>query len=225
MDDIRFWLNGRRDYTTGVVLYLKHGSDPLLIRLFRDEAVSDFKKQKLAQALQQMLPAKAGSPAKIPIIPKIPVPAIPEIPTANRWSRQRDALEESLYQQWKPVYQEMMNLCARIGDVARAGLKDPNKEQEAGRMALRILELDDECDRLYYNRDHYKEHKTMPEEKKPVEMSLDPKLWPKKLTNHQRYVLKFKRDLVADPGNVKAAGLLQKHEWAVAEYKRLLNMA
>lgn len=91
-------------------------------------------------------------------------------------------------------------------------------------MALQILDLDDQCDALYQKRDHYQEHKRLPEEKQPMEISQDPMLWPKMLTNHQRYAREFKKKLEKDAANTSAASHLQKHEWAVGEYKKLLKM-
>lgn len=224
MDDIRNWFNTGKKYADGVKLYLQHGKDPLLTRLFTAEGYSDFKMKKLTSALDEMItPRKPVAPIAKPHEKKPdPSPAIttPE----SKWRKNRDSVEESLYQKWKPIFLEMQNLVARIGDVARAGVFDASKEQEAGRMALRILDLDDECDILYYNRDHYQQHGKMPLEEKPMEISLDHLLWPKRLANHKRYVRKFTNDLKKDPSNITAAEYLQKHEWAVAEYEKLLKM-
>ncbi len=227
MDDIRRWFNGQRNYDAGVKLYLVHGKDPQLKRLFTVEGYTPFKLQKLTSALDAIL---SGKPVPVKSTPVLKTgTAVSKIetlpsPPQPKWNKDRDEVEQALWLQWKPVFAEMMNLMARIGDVARAGITDPAKEEEAGRMALRILDLDDMCDTLYYNRDYYQQYKELPREEKPIEISLDYLLWPKRLANHKRYVRKFKNDLVKDPSNIEKAALLQKHEWAVSEYEKLLKM-
>jgi hypothetical protein len=240
MDDIRIWFNGARKYEDGVQLYLKYGKDPLLIKLFTQESYSDFKLKKLTSALDDILSTNCKKPVTLANFQRVVTETPGQIKTevaANldkleaehklpekKWPDVRDPILEALYLKWKPVFAEMMNLVARVGDIARAGKTDPNKKEEAGRMALRILDLCDECDTYYFNRDHYIEKKALPVEKKPIDISLDPLLWPKLLQNHSRYVRQFKRDLEKDPSNIQKAEYLKKHEWAVSEYKKLLKM-
>lgn len=235
MDDIRKWFNGKKNYAEGVALYLKYGKDAMLKKLFTVEAESDFKKKKLVSALDEMLSGvvyvkkdrpgfrlKDYAPA---ILKKAEELRIENMPLHEiRWPDDRDETLQSLWLNWKALFGEMMNLSARIGDVARAGMKDPNKKEEAGRMALRILDLDDECDKLYAQRDFYLVNKKLPEDKGPVELSLDPNQWYKKLTNHQKYARTFRTRLNKDAADTEAAELLKKHEWAVHEYKKLLKM-
>jgi hypothetical protein len=225
MDDIREWFNGKRDYTSGVELYLAHGDDDLLIRLF-SEGFSEFKMKKLVAALEEIL-----SPTALPKKAEIYPPPAEDQPNENkiaenRWSKKRDEVEEALYHEWDKIYSEMMNLVARVGEMSREATnrKDKLKIDEAGRMALRILNLDDQCDAIYFKRDFYRENKRLPEDDKPITISLDPNLWPKRLQNHQRYAREFRKQLDKNTSNAAAAAFLKKHEWAVSEYKKLLKM-
>lgn len=75
---MREWLNGSRDYASGVKLYQEHGDDPLLIRMFA-EPESEFKKKKLVAALQGIWdnrkgPKQAVSTPKPIQSPSKPVP-------------------------------------------------------------------------------------------------------------------------------------------------------
>lgn len=229
MNDIRDWYNGRRNYKEGVALYLKHGNNAQLKRLFTAEAETPFKKEKLISAIGEILvPQKKlksfslhkEGPEIIKRINNLIQPA------EKRWRQEdnQDDIEKALYLQWKPLFAEMMNLVARVGDVARAGTKDPSKKDEAGRMALRILELDDQCDDIYFNRDFYLKNKKLPAEEKLVDISLDPNKWHTRLESHKRYVRRFRNALDKDPSNLSAAEFLKKHEWAVGEYKKLLHI-
>lgn len=237
MEEIRIWFNGKRDYAAGVALYLKHGSDPTLKRLFTAEGYSDFKNTKLKTALESLL---AGNktlptggikevilvPAKDFIEPKSPdrVPEQKIIPPEKSWNENPDATESALKAKWKPLYAEMMYLVANLEAPARQGLKDPNKKEEAGRMALKILDLAEQCKAIYSDRDYYRTHGVLPGEKKPVDIALDSALWHKKLDNAQHYIAKFKRRLEKDPSDVKAAQLIKKWETVELEYKKLLKM-
>ena len=231
MDDIRKWFNGDRNYEKGIQLYLKYGTDPILTRLFTVEGYSDFKNQKLQSALDDIL---AGSPVRdssndiAPDPSKFSVISKPTIPSSESnetsWPEVKDEVITSLYSKWKPFYAEMMNLVARIGDIAKAGKNDSSKRKEAGLMAFRILELEDLCDQMYSERNYYLKEGKLSEQNTPIEIASDPSLWYKKLHNHQRYVREYSAALKKNAGDVNKAVLLEKHKWAVSEYKKLLKM-
>src|SRR6185436_9263303 len=91
---------------------------------------------------------------------KDPAPAPEEIQSdqkpEKRWPEKiEDPVLTALKAQWKPLFAEMMSLTSRIYDVAKAGLHDEQQKREAGKMAHRILDLDDECEEIYIKRDHY----------------------------------------------------------------------
>jgi flagellar biosynthesis chaperone FliJ len=117
-----------------------------------------------------------------------------------------------------------MNLTARVGDIARAGKTDPLKKIEAGRMALRILDLDDQLDQIYQERDMYRKNGQLPDKRPYGEPCIDFKQMPVKLANHQKYVRDYKAKLAKSPGNTNLAHQLQKHEWFVSHYKKELNL-
>lgn len=221
MDDIREWLRGSRDYNTGAKLYLIHGRDAKLRRVF-SEPVSDFKKKRLVEELTALLTKKVAVVKKVEVTKE---KAIEHIAVSDRkWSKQPDATENALREQWKPLFAEMMNLSSRIYEVAKAGQTDPALKQEAGKMAHRICDLDDLCDEIYQKRDHYLKYGKLPAEKKPVELVVDPVKIPVALENAKRYVRMYKNKLKKNPGDVNAAEIIKKYEWAVNEYKRILKL-
>lgn len=221
MDDIRNWLNSKRDYNEGVQLFLKYNDDELLTRLFTQEGYSEYKFKRLVSSLEGMISRK---PADKP--PKRQEPVAEQTKPINKWNKKRDEVEESLFLQWRQKYNDMIRLQALVGDLSKIATrnKDKSKMDEAGRMALKILELDDDCDGIFWRRDFYKENRRLPEDDTPIKIAVDPSLWYKKLHNHQRYVRQFKKRLEKDLGDVDAAALLKKHEWAASEYKKLLKM-
>lgn len=227
MESIRIWLNGARLYSSGVKLYAQYGDNTLLKRLFAEPGTTDFKVKKLSQALEVLVAVDSKeSTKKVEMIektqPSQPFSAAP-VKTSKGWSEKMDAVEAALNARWKPVFAEMMDLCSRVGDVAKMGLKDPLKKVEAGKMALRILDLDDECEKYYAQREHYVQHGTMPDAKPYGEPCIDANLIPVKLANAERYVREYKIKLAKDPADVKTAEQIKKHQWFVDHYKQVLK--
>jgi len=228
MENIRTWLNGTRNYDAGIQLYIEHGGDTLLKRLFTQEGFSEYKLKRLTSALQDLLkphPKQNHQTPHTTSVLEAPAPMKGRA-TERKWSTERDEVEQSLFLQWKEKYSEMINLSARVGDISKEATikKDQSKIAEAGRMALRILDLDDECDVIFGIKEFYKTNGRLPDDEGPLEIAVDPKLWYKKLHNHQRYLRKFRVRVDQDPTDTDAATLLKKHEWAVSEYKKLLKM-
>lgn len=221
MDAIRSWLKGPKHYNDGAALYLKHGTDIKLKRVFR-EAESPFKKQLLEDTLRKMLQKQVVVEEKQAEQKVVAIASVgwPE----KKWPDERDNILQALWEQWKPLFAEMMYLCNTIYDVAKAGETDAAKKIEAGKMAHRILDIDEECDEIYRKRDHYLQHQALPQEEKAMELVVDPLKIPLALQNEQRYVRDYKNKLKKDPTNIKAAEQLKKHEWAVEQYKKILKI-
>lgn len=231
MEAIRIWLNGRRDYKTGVRLYSLFGKDMLLKRSFL-EAETPYKRNRLIEELQKLVAVckpvmrvtanqLQEMAVKAPVAPA--APKVPENIYEYRWSPNPDQVERSIYLRWKQKYVELMDLVSRVGDVARAGEKDHSQKEEAGRMALRILNLDDEVEEIYAERNYYldkgKQKATYPY----GEPCQDPLLIPTKLQNAMRYVRQYKTALAKDPADTAAANNLEKHQWFVSYYKKMLK--
>jgi DNA repair exonuclease SbcCD ATPase subunit len=146
----------------------------------------------------------------------------------NGWPVAMDETMKALHAQWKEKFLAMVDLQSRIYEVGRAGIKDLAKEKEAGTMALQILDLRDEVIAIYKKRDYYIEHNKLPEEPTAVDDCLDPKLWPVKLQNAQRYVREYNAQLKQmDPSSNKYIKKLQKRDqWQteVDKYKTLLKL-
>lgn len=262
METIRKWLNGSRDYTSGVQLYMVHGTDKNLHRLFTAEGYSDFKNKKLLEALQALL-AGQGAAVITTALPagkaalsanKLAQDTNKSAPLANslvdmqaqkkattealrsapieprkeqrRWSEIMDQVERSLFDKWKPLYSELMDLQHQVGTIARQADQDPSLEPEARRMALRILELDKICEQIYSDRNYYLQHNKLPEGPGDLKIDPDPRTWPKKLENNMRYVRdkKLLLEKEQDPDKKrKILSQLQYREQMVAKYKSLLN--
>jgi hypothetical protein len=292
MDPVREWLNGNREYSSGVKLYMLFGNDPAIKRMF-SEPESIFKKKKLSLALEaiwegtkQPIPPVSLKPKTNPSPEPVPFKIKRELVTTKKevkkltgelvetqadlqdatnelegvkeeledleWAKanleeEKEELQEklrkiktrggwpvdpdetvaTLYDRWKPKFLEMCDLQSRLYEVGKAGLKSKAKEKEAGKMALRILDLRDEVISIYNERDHYLVLGQLPEKPAAIEECLDPALWPVKFQNAQRYVREYRKKLDSlSAEDSKYLQVLQKlNQWKdeVEHYKKLLK--
>lgn len=221
MDAIREWLNGPKNYDAGAKLYLMYGKDQALRRVFSEPA-TDFKKKKLAEELKALLVKKTEIVKHVAATKEV---ALERISVADRnWPENLNTTLAALKAKWKPLFAEMMSLMSRIYDVAKAGETDLQKEKEAGAMAHRICDLDDECDAIYAQRDYYLQHNKLPDDRGMMELVVDPMKIPMALANASRYVRDYKNKLRKNPGDVHAAEKLKQYEWAVQQYKIILKI-
>lgn len=254
MQSILEWLNGPRNYEAGVELYKMYGADPLLKLLFA-EGWSEFKQRRLVQALEHVSTTIADVLPPLPKTVDAATPLLNEQENQQLekedLENERDDLQEEneqlqqqlkqlrkgwpavmpealkpLHDEWKVLIAEKYNLQARIYEVSKAGLTDDAKRQQACTMAHRILDLRDACRAIYVKRDHYLEHGSMPVEQKPDGIVQDPKKWPLKLANHQKYLRDYRAKFKAEGDPEKRDGILKqinKHQALVDEYKKLLG--
>jgi hypothetical protein len=213
MDDIRSWLNSSRNYDEGVKLLLQHCSDAKIKRLYTIEGPSDFKKQLLYKELQKIYTSKETTHRT----PATQNPKL-EIQNPSKWPATMDEVVAALFNQWKPLFAERNALCSRHYEVAK------QNEKESGKMAHRILDLDDEIDLIYEQRDYYLQHGRLPEKKVPKKLAVDPLRMVVNLKNAERYVRAFKIKVKNEPANVKAAAKLKEWEDTVIYYKRELKI-
>lgn len=213
METLRRWLNGDRSYQVGVKLYLIYGDNQLLKNLFTQEHETAYKKQRLLDALQNLLRNKTilEEPGK-EIMQANPLAVKEKV-----WPLEpiNDPVIKALKEQWKPLYAEMMNLCHRLFDIQ----SDP----ERGQSAHRILDLDDQCDEIYAKRDHYLIHQSLPTSSTP-DVITDFIKWPQKLANAQRYVREYRIKCKNAPKNERYAAKLQEYDEEVRYYKKLLKI-
>lgn len=228
MQDIKDWLNGNQDWTTGCDLVFKYTQDKTLHRVFM-EAPTPYKITRLTRILTDLVEngTQKATGAQISTITENAAQPtqkpVPQIPPA-KWGDGNDVVLNALVRQWKPLFLEMNDLMSRLHDVAKAGETDPAQKAEAGRMAHRILDLDDQCDAIYLKRDTYINTGALPvETPKPNDLVTDPKKMPQALVNAKKYVRDYRAKLKAEPKNENHAAQLKKWMDRVAYYENQLK--
>lgn len=190
MQVIKDWFNSGKNYDAGVSLYMQYGDNAQLKDLFT-EFRTPFKEKKLVEVLRGLISvsAEATHTAEKKVTQLVA--------ETHGWPDAMSAELMALKEVWKPLYAEQMNLNARLYDVARLGVDDKNKEQEAGQMAHRILNLRDQIKDIYFQRDYYLENNVFPGKEqvfKPV--VTDIKIAERRLTV-RRYLTRLKKELAA----------------------------
>jgi hypothetical protein len=147
------------------------------------------------------------------------------------WSNPMQAEEAALFEKWKPLYGELMDLQSTMYELAKAGTTDPKKKEAAGRQALRILELDTLCDEIYAARDHFLKHGSLPDENADLDLSIDPMAWPRLLENHKRYLRQYEGKLKRGVASKEPEAFIKqctenidKQKRYVQAYKKLLKI-
>lgn len=235
MVEIRTWLNSRvKSYDAGVQLYLQYGQDPGLRALFTLEAESDFKYQRLVQALQELIcPGEEGE--KTALLSSSAIPTQPRAIIADfsqfhkGWPNPiADPVIQALYEQWRPLYADLMSAQQRIYEIALQGENgNTAKELEACQLAHRIIDLDNECDDLYSRRNHYLSHGHLPGNDQQKEIVGDPVRWATERQNGLRYIREYRAKIKKDPANKLVPKWEQKiidWEKEVAHYNKLLKL-
>jgi hypothetical protein len=224
---LKHWLNSSRDYISGVKLYVEFGDNDDFKDLFLSEGYSVFKEQKLHELITELYRGTKSPNSKV----KTPVePDFPPTTSHQRWPAHpiEDPVIDALWRQWRPVYSEMLSLQHRIYEVAIAGNTDQNKHMEAGQMAIRIKDLEDQVQGIYQERDFYVANGILPGKRfKDDDDLVDPLRWAIELKNNERYVRDYRLKISKDPNNknaVKWAAALKEKEAAVIKLKRLLKI-
>jgi hypothetical protein len=222
MHELIAWLNNP-NYKEGVELFLKNSRNKQLNHLFRYEAETEYKRQRLTKEIQLLVTKQEAKPV-------IQYDTKPVQQIGVGWPPKpiEDVVVAALYEQWKPLYDEMLNLQARVYDVAEQGEQQNDlKRMEACEMAHRICDLDDSCDEIYAKRDYYYTNGSLPAEQSKRELVGDPVKWAVELQNLKRYERQYKLLLKKQPQHRladKRAQKLKQCQENIAYYSKLLKI-
>ena len=209
MEVIRLWLNGGKDYYTGLVLFIKHSSNAPLISLFKTGDTA-YNVQRLEKEMNLLLAPEQETKIE-PVQERNPVITFPaeDLPVVN----------EDLYSVAKEkanlAYKEVMNLRAEL--FAMAKLDDfencnrPDKIQQRSKIAIDVVVKYNQASALYENADFARTHGrlvTTAEDDGEDYEALPDHLVKKTLDNMRKNYNKMKKREITP----ERTELLQKHE-------------
>lgn len=162
MQIINNWLNGRRDFYVGRVMYEVFGLNQSLKALLK-KGRTPFAEKEMYKALEAL--ANSGGPVKPPVKPANKDVAVMD--------DSKDAVLQSLKNEWMPLYQRMNLLRHELDKYG-----DRNDwEATAWRKprASEIKELEQQINQLWDKADHYHKHGRLPfVQEKKVDIPTDP---------------------------------------------------
>lgn len=162
------WFKGKRDYAEGCQLYLKHGDDEFLKKLFQ-KSITVFNRKKLEQELRNISDAT----------PDIPIKKRFEVATKKEYAG-LPAEVKKLKEVKDILFKEMRHLHSQLVHYKT------DKEREAP--AFRILVIVDQLMTYWKKLDYYAEHKKLPQEELKVEKAVTPAVAVRRIHTLRTYI-------------------------------------
>lgn len=204
-DLIKNWLNGKRNFTIGCILYNRYGQDEALKELF-EKGKTDYTEKKLLEELKAIAEPSAISNQQSAISNRHePFPI-----SSNK-------ILSSLRDKWMPLYTEMNYKRHELDKFLFQ--KTDAATRRRGKLAMEILSLEKRCMQIWAQRDHYIEFGKLPTQQKPDPV-IDPAKLVERYKNVQCYIRRYKMYLRKTPGDPKNIALLKQYE---EEFARLKN--
>lgn len=195
---INAWLNGKRSFTYGVILYNRYGKDEDLKKLF-EAGKTDFTEKKLLECLNGL-----ASEDKQEAFSFSPFQGNEEMPESD------DEVIMALRNQWMPHYTKMNYLRHDLDKYLERN--SSSAEVKRGQLAREILMLEKNCMAVWAKRDHYVRTGKLPAEYKSNDPVVDPFKAGVRLKIVQGYVRRYKGYVQRDPANESHAANLKKYQ-------------
>lgn len=163
IDEVAAWLNGRREYHSGAVLYSVYGSNEQLKQLFLNDS-SAYNVKRLFEELRSLYYQHEESQERkekkhVPVVKTKVSSADPDLIAACDTKA-------------KNLYKELMNKRAVLFSLCRSNEwedeNSPEKIKERGKLAFEVLEMNYAVDKAYEELAYVKEHGTLPAKLPPV---------------------------------------------------------
>jgi hypothetical protein len=192
------WLNGKRSYIVGTILYKQYGTDESLKKLFAT-GNTDYTAKILLQTIQQIVNNPESIPTKKDNIIAITDP-MPD---------SKDSVLMALKDEWMPLYSEM-NYKRHELDKYLDDETDSAYVKRA-QLALDILTLEQQCMAIWAKRDHYVKYNVLPGKSTDDEIVVDPFQSAKRIENLKVYIRRYKNEMTKNKANARAAELLNQY--------------
>ena len=204
---IQNWLNGKRNFTAGKLLYNQFGNDQKLKDLF-SQGRSAYSEERLLNALKELAADlhKPQTDDYRPVMNEI----MPDVP---------DKVLTALKNEWMPFYTEMNLKRHRIDHY----LDDESEAAEIirGKLAFEILDLEQKCMAVWAKKMYYEKHGRLPGKGLDREIVIDQFKAAERMKNLKIYVTRYKNYCSKDPGNARHAAKLKDYEKELAKLTKI----
>lgn len=154
MELIQKWLSGTRNFYVGAILYKKFGTDEALKKLLAGKP-EPYLQKRLEDALSELLQK-----------PKVVLQQPVAKQEAEEMPKSEDAILEALRQEWIPLYQRMNYLRHEMDRFEGNDFEIIAKRKP---LAIEVLELEQQCMRVWERREYYLKNGKLPEVKEKEE--------------------------------------------------------
>lgn len=202
-DLIHKWLQGKRNFTVGTILYKRYGNDEALKNLF-EEGKTAYTESKLLEELKAIV-----EEAKKPVKEKYASSSV--FPPG-------DKVINALKDRWMPLYTEMNYKRHALDKFLNQ--KTDAATRRRGKLAMEILNLEKQCMKIWADRDHYLEFGKLPSHEIDEAPIVDPLKLVERYKNVQGYIRRYKMYLRKNPGDPKNIALLAQYEKEFAALKK-----
>jgi hypothetical protein len=148
MDLIKKWLSGKRNYIVGAILYKKLGADEKLKKLFASKPDA-YSQKRLEEELEKLLEK-----------PTRPLPLTHQHSDGIEMPDSTNPVLKAIRNEWLTPYKRM---CYLQGELDRIEGNSPEAIAKRKPIAFEILELEQECMKVWERRKHYEKEGKLPE--------------------------------------------------------------
>lgn len=199
MQIIKTWLTGKQNFAVGAIMYRTIGKDQSLKDIFSKGETAASKKL-LIQAFERMLQPEQEQPT-------IPAEAKPD--DSEVMPDSFDEVLQSLKTKWTEPYQRMNYLRHQLDK----DFDDVNSIEAINyrkSIAFAILQLEQECIKVWKERDYYLKHGKLPNvpETKTFVIPSDPVELANLINSIKKNIRRNRKQLQDNPGDAKYAQLL-----------------
>lgn len=203
---LRNWLNGQREYNTGVALFSAFSKNSALIKLFRNGKTPYTNRRLQEELLAHYNQIKSPPPpTELPVQPSPPAPTLPSTESPVYVAAKREA---------DKAFKEFANARARLFAMAAPDdFTDPNSPDKINQRrtsAIDVVRLYQKASDLYDRADYVKQTGRLPtdiEPEQPAYDALPNELVKQTLDNLRKNVNKMKK---REPTAARLA-LIEKH--------------
>jgi hypothetical protein len=216
MELLQRWYNGTQDYWAGVRLYNAFGKDALLKKYFSNTTNTVTSRFRLKQAIEGMLYIPQTVPLSIG--EGVGVRSSTETVRHDTMPDSPDIVLQSIKDKWMPLYTRM--------NLLRHNLEPARSERQRGQMAFEILDLEQQCIKLWQQADFYKKNGTctpMGDHEDKPQLIIDPLKVGIRIEALKRFVRKYKQFLKTTPQHKNAVKWAAKLKQYQDELNQLQN--
>lgn len=200
------WLNGRRNYTVGKLLYDQYGSNEDKKALF-STGKTPLTDGELLTALQNLL-----TEDELPVAKEVDQPF-------EQMPDDKDAVLAAIKAEWLPHYTEMNYKRHQLDPLL--SIDTPDAELRRALLAKDILMLEQKCQTIWAKRDYYLQHKKLPGISTDKEVVVADFKAARRIESVKTYIRQYRKKVKDNPADARAVMHLNRFNNELEQLQQL----